>query len=59
MEDLTGITVDHHAIVDFEGFQDVIDAMGGVTVKVGNPIRIGIDGQREYIPPREARTGRS
>jgi len=51
MEDLTGITIDHHAIVDFEGFQDVIDAMGGVTLKVGNPIRIGIDGQRVYIPP--------
>jgi LCP family protein required for cell wall assembly len=50
MEDLTGITIDHHAIVDFEGFQDVIDTMGGVTVKVGNPIRIGIDGQRVFIP---------
>ena len=51
MEDLTGITIDHHAIVDFGGFEDVIDAIGGVTVKVGNPIRIGIDGQRVYIPP--------
>src|SRR5918994_3318500 len=50
MENLTGITIDHHAIVDFEGFQDVIDAMGGVTVQVGHPIRIGIDGQRVYIP---------
>ena len=51
MEDLTGITLDHHAIVDFGGFEDVIDAIGGVTVKVGNPIRIGLDGQRVYIPP--------
>ena len=51
MENLTGITIDRHAIVDFGGFEDVIDAIGGVTVKVGNPIRIGIDGQRVYIPP--------
>ena len=53
MEDLTGITVDRHAIVDFGGFEDVIDALGGVTLKVGHPIRIGIDGRRVYIPPGE------
>src|SRR5215212_3036020 len=53
MEDLTGITIDHHAIVDFRGFEDVIDALGGVTLKVGHPIRIGIDGRRVYIPPGE------
>jgi polyisoprenyl-teichoic acid--peptidoglycan teichoic acid transferase len=29
----------------------VIAAIGGVTVKVGNSIRIGRDGQRVYIPP--------
>jgi polyisoprenyl-teichoic acid--peptidoglycan teichoic acid transferase len=51
MEDLSGITIDHYAVVDFEGFKDVIDAMGGVALKVGNPIRIGIEGQRVYIPP--------
>jgi LCP family protein required for cell wall assembly len=51
MEDLTGITVERYAIVDFGGFEDVIDAMGGVTLKVGDPIRIGIDGRRVYIPP--------
>jgi LCP family protein required for cell wall assembly len=51
MEDLTGITVDRYAIVDFGGFQDAIDAMGGVTLRVGHPIRIGIDGRRVYIPP--------
>lgn len=51
MENLTGITVDRYAIVDFGGFEDVIDAGGGVTLKVGHPIRIGIDGRRVYIPP--------
>jgi polyisoprenyl-teichoic acid--peptidoglycan teichoic acid transferase len=51
MENLTGITVDRYAIVDFGGFEDGIDALGGVTLKVGHPIRIGLDGRRVYIPP--------
>jgi len=28
----TGIRVDHFAVVDFDGFQDVVDALGGVEV---------------------------
>jgi polyisoprenyl-teichoic acid--peptidoglycan teichoic acid transferase len=51
MEDLTGITVDRYAIVDFGGFEDVSDALGGVTLKVGHPIRIGLDGRRVYLAP--------
>ena len=51
MEDLTGTTIDRYAIVDFGGFEDVVDALGGVTLKLGHPIRIGIDGRRVYIPP--------
>jgi LCP family protein required for cell wall assembly len=51
MEDLTGITIDHYAIVDFGGFEDGISALGGVTLEVEQPIRIGIDGRRVYIPP--------
>jgi anionic cell wall polymer biosynthesis LytR-Cps2A-Psr (LCP) family protein len=50
MEDLTGISVDRHAIVDFGGFEDAIDALGGVTLRVGQPIRLGIEGRRVYIP---------
>jgi LCP family protein required for cell wall assembly len=50
MEDLTGISIDRHAIVDFGGFEDAIDALGGVTLKVGEPIRVGIEGRRVYIP---------
>src|SRR5919112_58206 len=51
MEDLTGITVDRYAIVDFGGFEEAIDALGGVTLEVEHPIRIGIEGRRVYIPP--------
>ena len=34
IEDHTGVPVDHHAMVDFEGFEAVVDAMGGVEVDV-------------------------
>ena len=38
MENLTGIPIDAHAIVDFEGFEDIIDAVGGVEVDVEDEI---------------------
>src|ERR687898_1909191 len=51
MEDLSGITIDRHAVVDFGGFEDGGNTLGGVTLEVGHPIRVGIDGRRVYIPP--------
>jgi polyisoprenyl-teichoic acid--peptidoglycan teichoic acid transferase len=51
MENLIGITIDRYAIVDFGGFEDGVDTLGGVTLEVGHPIRVGIDGRRVYIPP--------
>jgi polyisoprenyl-teichoic acid--peptidoglycan teichoic acid transferase len=38
VESVTGIPVDRYAIVDFEGFSDTIDAMGGVEVDVEDEI---------------------
>jgi LCP family protein required for cell wall assembly len=35
LENYSGVTVDHYAVVGFEGFERVIDAMGGVRVDVG------------------------
>jgi LCP family protein required for cell wall assembly len=36
---LTGLTVDHYVLVDLSGFVRVVDALGGVTVHVGEPVR--------------------
>ncbi len=38
MENLTGVPIDSHAIIDFEGFEDVINAMGGVEIDVEDEI---------------------
>jgi LCP family protein required for cell wall assembly len=51
LENYSGEPVDHYAVVDFEGFQRVIDAMGGVRVDVGEgqfpeKWRMGEDVQR-------------
>jgi len=44
IEDFLGIEVDHVAIVDFTGFEDLIDAVGGVKVDVPQKICADISG---------------
>ena len=34
LEGYTGVPIEHYAVIDFEGFEEVIDAMGGVEVNV-------------------------
>ena len=38
MQDLTEVDIDNYVIVDFEGFEQVIDAMGKVRVDVGTGV---------------------
>lgn len=38
MEELTGVDIDNYVIVDFEGFEKVIDAIGKVRVDVGKGV---------------------
>jgi LCP family protein required for cell wall assembly len=33
-----GITIDHHVVIDFEGFIEIIDELGGIDVYVEEPI---------------------
>ena len=44
VEDFLGIEVDHVAIVDFTGFEDLIDAVGGVVVDVPQKLCADISG---------------
>jgi LCP family protein required for cell wall assembly len=36
---LTGLTIDHVVIVDFAGFVDVVDGLGGVSMYLDEPLR--------------------
>jgi len=38
VEDLTGIYIDHYAVVDFAGFEQIIDALGGVPMCIPGAI---------------------
>ncbi len=38
VENLTGIRVDHHIVVDFAGFTKLVDAVGGVEVCLAEPV---------------------
>ncbi|MEV6349364.1 LCP family protein [Actinoplanes sp. NPDC051851] len=37
VEDYTGIRIDHVVMVDFSGFKEIIDALGGVEITVDQP----------------------
>lgn len=39
VEDYTGLTIDHFALFDFEGFKEIIDEVGGVEICVDHPVR--------------------
>jgi LCP family protein required for cell wall assembly len=63
VERLTGVRIDHFAVVDFSGFQDIVDTIGGVDVQVSQPTVAGeyrlvagrnhLDGRRALAYVRE------
>lgn len=41
---ILGLRVDYYILVDMFGFADIIDAMGGITVTIEQPIPYGLEG---------------
>ena len=39
VEDFTGVEIDHFAVFDFEGFQAIVDRVGGVEICVDHAVR--------------------
>jgi LCP family protein required for cell wall assembly len=50
LENLTGVPIDNYVVVNFGGVTDIVDAMGGITLEVDEPIRVGIEGRSVSIP---------
>src|SRR5918999_1532747 len=50
LESLTGLPIDNYVVVHFDGVQDIVDAMDGITVEVEEPIEVGIGGRPVSIP---------
>nr|WP_310436688.1 LCP family protein [Streptomyces sp. 3330] len=68
VEKLTGVRIDHHMVVDFSGFKDMVDAVDGVEVCLKEPIddkaaklrlpagRVTLDGEQAlgYVRARKS-----
>ena len=50
LESLTGLPLDNFVVVNFGGVKDIVNAMGGITLEVDQPIQVGIEGRSVSIP---------
>lgn len=52
VENLLHIPIDHYALINFQGFEDIVDAVGGVEVDVKFPfMQRAIGGKKVYFEP--------
>jgi LCP family protein required for cell wall assembly len=53
VEGITGLDVNYWAMVNLEGFKDLVDAVGGVELNVRQPIPVGLPHEKtfHYIEP--------
>ena len=45
VEGTLGLPMHYHVIIDLQGFRDLVDALGGVTIRITEEIPIGQDGR--------------
>jgi polyisoprenyl-teichoic acid--peptidoglycan teichoic acid transferase len=50
LENLTGLSIGNYVVVHFDGVEDIVDALGGITLDVEQPIEVGIEGRLVTIP---------
>ncbi|MGV8913424.1 MAG: LCP family protein [Rhodoglobus sp.] len=54
VEGITGLGIQYYALIDMQGFSDLIDSLGGVTINVAEPVPIHADAEftivAEWIP---------
>ncbi|MFD6330512.1 LCP family protein [Streptomyces niveus] len=56
VETLTGIRVDHHMVIDFSGFKDMVDAVDGVEVCLKKPVN-DVDAHLKLPAGKQTLTG--
>jgi LCP family protein required for cell wall assembly len=52
LEGMTGIRVDHHLVMDYDGFRRIVDALGGVELCFDRPLRDRLSGLRLPAGPQ-------
>ncbi len=56
-EGATGLPVDYYVLINFEGFRKMVDAIGGVTVNINEPVAVNGDTDRGIPPTRYLQPG--
>jgi LCP family protein required for cell wall assembly len=51
VEGITGLKINYFAMVNLRGFRELVDAVGGVTLNVREPIPVGIGSDVNYVQP--------
>ncbi|MFC3504760.1 LCP family protein [Micromonospora krabiensis] len=61
VEEFTGVRIDHVTMVDFAGFKEIVDALGGVEITVEKAFTsthsLNPDGRREFAQGRQTMDG--
>ncbi|MGA9745836.1 MAG: LCP family protein, partial [Nocardioides sp.] len=52
-----GVPVDYYLLVNLQGFRQIVDAMGGVTVNINDPIPVGGNTDLGILPDRYLEPG--
>jgi polyisoprenyl-teichoic acid--peptidoglycan teichoic acid transferase len=50
LENLTGLSIGDYVVVYFDGVEDIVNALGGITIDVREPIAYSLDGRYVEIP---------
>ncbi len=53
----TGLPVDYYVLINFQGFQQMVNAIGGVTVNINEPVAVNGDTDRGIPPTRYLQPG--
>ncbi len=56
-EGATGLPVDYYVLINFQGFQQMVNAIGGVTVNINQPIAVNGDTDAHIPPTRYLQPG--
>ena len=49
LENLTGLPINNYVVVHFDGVEDIVNALDGITLDIEQPIEVGIEGRRVSI----------
>jgi LCP family protein required for cell wall assembly len=50
LEGLTGLPIENYVVLDFGGVEEIVNALGGITINVEEPVETEQDGEYFFIP---------